>query len=263
MPRQGLAAVILAAGKGTRMHSGRAKVLHPLASRPLLIHVLDAVAALNPARVLVVVGYQAAEVKQACANRPVEFVAQAEQLGTGHAVQQAQAALVDFEGEVLILCGDMPLIRSATLKTLLQKHRETGAECTLLSLKTKEPKDFGRVVRSPDGAVLRIVEAKDATVEEKTVDEYNSGVYCFDKGILFKVLASIDRSNAQGEYYLTDAVGILSRNGHSVECHSTRDADEIFGINSSDDLKKAEQMVQALQTGAIVSPNQPNSEPKP
>jgi UDP-N-acetylglucosamine diphosphorylase/glucosamine-1-phosphate N-acetyltransferase len=227
------------------MHSGRAKVLHPLAGRPLLIHVLDAVTALNPARVLVVVGYQAAEVKQACANRPVEFVEQAEQLGTGHAVQQAQSALEDFEGEVLILCGDMPLIRSATLKTLLQKHHETGAECTLLSLKTKEPKDFGRVVRGPDGAVLRIVEAKDATTGEKTVDEYNSGVYCFDKGILFKVLASIDRSNAQEEYYLTDAVGILSRNGHSVECHSTRDADEIFGINSSEDLKKAEQMVQA------------------
>ena len=245
MPGQGLAAVILAAGKGTRMHSDRAKVLNPLAGRPLLIHVLDAVAALHPARVLVVVGYQAAEVKQACANRPVEFVEQVEQLGTGHAVQQAQAALEDFEGEVLILCGDMPLIRSATLKTLLQKHRETGAECTLLSLKTKEPKDFGRVVRGPDGAVLRIVEAQDTTNQEKTVDEYNSGVYCFDTGILFKVLASIDRSNAQREYYLTDAVGILSRNGHSVECHSTRDADEIFGINSSDDLKKAEQMVQA------------------
>ena len=162
MPGQGLAAVILAAGKGTRMHSDRAKVLHPLASRPLLIHVLDTVAALNPSRVLVVVGYQAEEVKQACANRPVEFVEQAEQLGTGHAVQQVQADLEDFEGEVLILCGDMPLIRSVTLQALLRKHRETGAECTLLSLKTKEPKDFGRVVRGPDGAVLRIVEAKDA-----------------------------------------------------------------------------------------------------
>ncbi len=245
MPRQGLAVVILAAGKGTRMESDCAKVLHSLASRPLLIHVLDTVATLNPKRVLVVVGYQAEEVKQACANRPVEFVEQAEQLGTGHAVLQARAALEDFEGDVLVLCGDMPLIQSATLQALLRIHHETGAGCTLLSLKTGEKKDFGRVVRSPGGAVLRIVEVRDASEQEKTIDEYNSGVYCFNKGILFKTLASVDSSNAQGEYYLTDTVGILSRNGHAVACHSTQDADEIFGINSSEDLKKAEQIVQA------------------
>ena len=245
MPGQGLAVVILAAGKGTRMKSDRAKVLNPLAGRPLLIHVLDTVAILNPQRVLVVVGYQAGEVKQVCANRPIEFVEQEEQLGTGHAVLQAQAALEDFEGDALILCGDMPLIQSSTLQALLRLHHKTGAGCTLLSLKTKEKKDFGRVIRSPEGAVLRIVEVRDANEQEKTVDEYNSGVYCFDKGILFKMLASIDSSNAQGEYYLTDTVGILSRNGHAVACHSTQDADEIFGINSSEDLKKAEQIVQA------------------
>lgn len=245
MPGQKLAVVILAAGKGTRMQSGRAKVLHLLASRPLLIHVLDTVSALNPERVLVVVGCQAGEVQKACEERPVEFVQQAERLGTGHAVQQAQAALEDFEGEVLILCGDMPLIRSATLQALLRKHHESGAQCTLLSLKTNEKKDFGRVVRGPEGAVLRIVEARDASEQEKTIDEYSSGVYCFDKDILFKALASVDTRNAQGEYYLTDTVEILTRDGHTVECHSTRDADEIFGINSSEDLKKAGQMIQA------------------
>ena len=245
MPKQELAVVILAAGKGTRMQSDRAKVLHSLASRPLLIHVLDTVATLNPQRVVVVVGYQSEEVKQACANRPVEFVEQKEQLGTGHAVLQAQAALEDFEGDVLILCGDMPLIQSSTLETLLHKHHETGAGCTLLSLKTKEKKDFGRVVRSPEGAVLRIVEARDASEQEKTIDEYNSGVYCFIKGILFKALASVGTGNAQGEYYLTDAVGILSQDGHTVACHSTQDADEILGINSSEDLEKAEKIVQA------------------
>lgn len=245
MPKQGLAVVILAAGKGTRMKSDRAKVLHSLASRPLLIHVLDTVATLNPQRVVVVVGYQAEEVKQACAKRPVEFVEQAEQLGTGHAVLQAQAALEDFVGDVLILCGDMPLIQSSTLQTLLEKHHKTGAGCTLLSLKTKEKKDFGRVVRGPEGAVLRIVEVRDASEQEKTIDEYNSGVYCFDKGILFKALASVDTSNAQGEYYLTDTVGIISQNGHEVVCHSTHDADEILGINSSEDLEKAEKIIQA------------------
>ena len=245
MPKQELAVVILAAGKGTRMKSDCAKVLHSLASRPLLIHVLDTVATLSPQRVLVVVGYQAEEVKQACANRPVEFVEQKEQLGTGHAVLQAQAALEGFEGDVLVLCGDMPLIQSSTLEAILQKHNESRAACTLLSLKTKEKKDFGRVVRSPEGAVSRIVEAKDASEQEKTIDEYNSGVYCFNKGILFKALASVDTGNAQGEYYLTDTVGILSQNGHTVACHSTRDADEILGINSSEDLAKAEKIIQA------------------
>jgi bifunctional UDP-N-acetylglucosamine pyrophosphorylase/glucosamine-1-phosphate N-acetyltransferase len=245
MPRQELAVVILAAGKGTRMLSDRAKVLHSLASRPLLIHVLDTAAILNPQRVVVVVGFQAEEVKQACADRSVEFVEQKEQLGTGHAVLQAQAVLEDYEGDVLILCGDMPLIQSSTLQALLRMHNQTEADCTLLSLKTKEKKDFGRVVRSPEGAVLRIVEVRDASEQEKTIDEYNSGVYCFNKGILFKALASVDTRNAQGEYYLTDTVGILSRNGHVVACHSTRDADELLGINSSEDLAKAEKIIQA------------------
>jgi len=245
MPRQGLAIVILAAGKGTRMQSDRAKVLHSLAGRPLLIHVLDTVATLNPQRVLVVVGYQSEEVKQACANRPIEFVEQDKQLGTGHAVLQAQAALEDFEGDVLILCGDMPLIQSSTLQALLRMHHKTSAGCTLLSLKTKEKKDFGRVVRSPEGAVIRIVEVRDASEQEITIDEYNSGVYCFDKDILFNTLESVGSSNAQGEYYLTDTVGILSQNGQVVACHSTQDADEIFGINSSEDLKKAERIAQA------------------
>jgi len=244
MSKQELAVVILAAGKGTRMESDRAKVLHSLASRPLLIHVLDTVATLNPKRVLVVVGYQAEEVKQACANRPIEFVEQDKQLGTGHAVLQAQAALEDFEGDVLVLCGDMPLIKSSTLQDLLRLHHKTDARCTLLSLKTKQKKDFGRIVRSPEGAVLRIVEVRDASEQEITIDEYNSGVYCFDKGILFKTLASVDSSNAQGEYYLTDTVGILSRDGHVVACHSTQNADEVFGINSSEDLKKAERIAQ-------------------
>lgn len=245
MLRQRLAVVILAAGKGTRMHSDRAKVLHLLASRPLLIHVLDTVATLNPQRVLVVVGHQSEEVKQACANRPVEFVEQVEQLGTGHAVQQAEAVLEDFEGDILVLCGDMPLIQSSTLQVLLQKHHEIGAKCSLLSLKTNEKKDFGRIVRSPEGAVLRIVEARDAGNQEKTIDEYNSGVYCFRKADLFNALASVDTSNVQGEYYLTDVVEILSQAGHIVACHSTRDADEILGINSSEDLEKAENIIQA------------------
>lgn len=245
MSGPGLAVVILAAGKGTRMNSDRAKVLHMLAERPLLIHVLDTVATLNPERVITVVGYQAEEVRKACEGRSVEFVEQTEQLGTGHAVQQAESALADFEGEVLILCGDMPLIQPGTLKSLLKKHHDSGVECTMLSLKVPEKKDFGRVVRGAKGTVLRIVEAKDANDQEKTIDEYNSGVYCFNKGTLFKALALIDSDNAQGEFYLTDVVEILSRDGRAVECFATTQAEEIFGINSPEDLSKAEQIVKA------------------
>lgn len=243
MPGSGLAVVILAAGKGTRMHSDRAKVLHALAGRPLLVHVLDTVAQLKPERVLVVVGYQAEAVKESCAGRPVEFVEQTRQLGTGHAVQQTEPALAGFEGNVLILCGDMPLIQLETLQALLQTHQESGAECTMLSLKTKETKDFGRVVRGPDETVLRIVEARDADEREKTIDEYNSGVYCFSKSSLFKALAQIDSHNAQGEYYLTDVIEILTRAGNTVACFATQNADEIIGINSPDDLSRAERMI--------------------
>ncbi|NIQ02771.1 MAG: NTP transferase domain-containing protein, partial [Nitrospinaceae bacterium] len=201
MPGKELAVLILAAGKGTRMRSDRAKVLHLLDSRPLLIHVLDTVAVLKPRRIIVVVGHQAGEVQSICQGRTVEFVEQRDQLGTGHAVLQAQEALSGFEGDILILCGDMPLLQPATLQGLIQGHRETRADCTLLSLQTEEKKDFGRVVRDPGGRVMRIVEHKDASAREKTIDEYNSGIYCFNKASLFKALGSIDNRNTQGEYY--------------------------------------------------------------
>jgi len=168
MQKIGLAVVILAAGKGTRMHSDRAKVLHPVGGRPMLLHVLDGVSGLSPERQIVIVGYGAKEVEAACRAYPVEFVRQEEQLGTGHAVQQAEAALSDFQGDVLVLCGDMPLLRPETLIHLVEQHRDSKAACTLLSLKSDEIRDFGRVVRGVAGAVERIVEHRDATDREKT-----------------------------------------------------------------------------------------------
>jgi UDP-N-acetylglucosamine diphosphorylase/glucosamine-1-phosphate N-acetyltransferase len=245
MPEKDLAVIILAAGKGTRMKSPLAKVLQPLSGHPLLYYVLQTVKELNADRVSVVVGFQAEEVKAAFPDAGIEFVEQKEQLGTGHAAQQTESSLADFTGDILVLCGDMPIIKSSTLKNLINKHRESQASCTLLTLKPKngEIKDFGRILRDRDQSIIRIVENKDATPAEKKVDEYNSGVYCFDKDLFYKALVAIDNSNSQNEYYLTDAVQFFVKNRHSVQSVQTDDSDEIFGINSPEDLKKAEHLL--------------------
>ncbi|QPJ60499.1 MAG: NTP transferase domain-containing protein [Candidatus Nitronauta litoralis] len=243
MRDQNLAVVILAAGKGTRMKSGLAKVLHLLDGKPLLEHVLNQVSSLEPMRVILVVGYQAEEVKREINSPDIEYVLQEEQLGTGHAVMQSEKALAGFEGDVLVLCGDMPLIKPDTLKFLLEAHREKQTACTFLSLKAEENKDFGRVIRDDAGNVLKIVEHRDATAMEKTVDEYNSGVYCFQKGLLFKALTDIKPENVQGEFYLTDTVQMLLKSGHLVQAIPKKDANEILGINSIDDLNRAEQLL--------------------
>ncbi|MCF8722020.1 UDP-N-acetylglucosamine diphosphorylase/glucosamine-1-phosphate N-acetyltransferase [Nitrospina gracilis] len=224
------------------MCSDLPKVLHPLGGRPLLLHVLDALRPLAPERIVIVVGYQADRVRQAVPEGVAQFVEQTEQLGTGHAVQQTEGTLADFSGHALILCGDMPLIRPETLQDLVARHRELAAACTLLSLKSKGKKDFGRVIRTPEGRVDRIVENKDATPQEKTVDEYNSGVYCFQKSILFKALKGVDNRNAQQEYYLTDTVARINREGLAVEAIQTSDASELIGINSLEDLVAAERL---------------------
>lgn len=243
MQKRDLAVVVLAAGKGTRMKSETAKVLHPLGGRPMLSHVLDRVAGLTPKKVVLVIGFQADAVRRLFSGEGIEFALQEQQLGTGHAVMQSESALEGFAGDVLILCGDMPLMKTETLQRLIEKHRADGAACTFLSLKTPEARDFGRVIRDAAGQVVRIVEHRDATPEEKTVDEYNSGVYCFQKEFLFKALCEITPENAQGEYYLTDTVQRLIQSGCSVEAVATPDDTEIFGINSLEDLKRAEALL--------------------
>ncbi len=243
MQQQDLAVIILAAGKGTRMQSSRAKVLLPLAGHPLLHYVLDISSKLNPVRTIVVVGHQANQVQEAFADREVEFVEQYQQLGTGHAAQQAKEKLKSFKGLVLVLCGDMPLIRPDTLLQMIAGHRESGAKCTVLTLKSDGCHDFGRIIRDEKGLVLKIVEFKDASDVEKKVDEFNSGVYCFDSELFFKALEHIDSNNAQQEYYLTDTIEYLVRKRYPVQGTQTQDANEILGINSPDDLNRAEQIL--------------------
>ena len=230
-----LATLLLAAGKGTRMKSKRPKVLHEVCGQPMLGHCLEAAAGLAPARQLVVVGHEADAVRAAFEDR-AEFVLQAEQRGTGHAVLQCREPLGDFRGDVLILYGDTPLLRSETLARM-QAHREaTGAALVMLSARVDVP---GIVVRDANGAVARIVEATDATPEELTIEERNTGVYLLDAELLWKLLAQVGDDNAQGEIYLTSIVELAVREKLSIEAIELEDPGEALGVNTRRELAEA------------------------
>lgn len=228
--------VILAAGKGTRMKSDRSKVLHRLAGRTLIDHVLDATSALQPVSVVVVVGHQAENVKQAVAGRGCQFVLQDPQIGTGHALLQAEAALAGAEGDVLLLSGDVPLLRSETIASLLEAHRRAGAAATVLTADVDPPDGYGRIIRDASGSITRIVEHRDATDDERRIREINSGIYVFDLAPLFAALRRIGSSNAQGEYYLPDLIALYTAQGLTVATMTLPNGDEIKGVNSRIEL---------------------------
>ena len=227
--------VILAAGKGTRMRSERSKVLHRMAGRPLIDHVLDAARALQPASITIVVGHQADTVKAAVASDACRFVVQEPQLGTGHALLQAEPALNGASGDVLLLSGDVPLLRAETMASLVEAHRRAGAAATVLTASIANPDGYGRIVRDK-GSIARIVEHRDATEAERAISEINSGVYVFALEPLFAALRKIGSSNAQGEYYLPDLAGLYRGQGLTVETMTLPDADEIRGVNSRAEL---------------------------
>lgn len=234
-----LAVVVLAAGQGTRMKSGRAKVLHEIAGRPMLHFPLAAAESLAPKRLLVVVGRDADDVRSAFEGR-AEFVLQAEQNGTGHAVLQARDALAGFDGDVLLLYGDVPLLRAETLAALRDHKAATDAALVMLSARVPLP---GRVVRDADGRVERIVETTDATPEELAIEEGNTGVYLVSAGLLWEGLDAGDDRNAQGEIYLTDVVGHAVGQGHRVEALVMADPDEALGVNNRAELAAAAAVV--------------------
>ena len=238
-----LAAVILAAGQGKRMRSARPKVLHDVAGRPLISHVLGSVAALGASPTVVVVGHQADAVRAAVGNGKVATVLQSEQLGTGHAVMQARPSLDGFEGDVLVLCGDVPLLRSETMQELVLEHRRAGAKVTVLSAKVEDPTGYGRIVRGKSDGELRIVEDADATDDEVMIDEINTGTYCFDAQFLAAELDRLGRDNAQGEYYLTDLIEIASLQG-AAACATLEEGEEGLGVNSRADLARVESLLQ-------------------
>jgi len=235
-----VAAVILSAGKGTRMKSALAKVLHPLAGRPMAAWPVDAARDAGATPIVLVVGHQA-ETVAACFrdNTDVLTAVQAEQLGTGHAVACCREALAGFSGTVLILCGDTPLLRGETLSGLIRFHRKQNAAVTVLTAVLENPNGYGRVVRDEAGRLLAIVEQKDATPAEQAIREINSGIYCMEAEFLFGNIDGIGNANAQNEFYLTDLVAIAVNKGLTCLAMPAGDSDEIMGINDRVQLAEA------------------------
>lgn len=243
--RSDLAVVIMAAGKGTRMNDPeRAKVMFALGERPMIAHVVDRAVECGASSLIVVIGFKGETVRdylvEAFPNAPLKFAEQTQQLGTAHAVMQTESFLRDFDGDVLVLSGDVPMLSTATLQTLIQVHHQAKAAGTVLTVKAPDPTGYGRVLRDGSGAVSTIVEHKDATEAERQVDEINAGVYVFDSKALFKALPRVGNQNAQGEYYLPDVISLFLQDGLTVAAHCSDSFDEIQGINTVDQLAQAE-----------------------
>jgi bifunctional UDP-N-acetylglucosamine pyrophosphorylase/glucosamine-1-phosphate N-acetyltransferase len=229
------------------MRSGTAKVLHRLDGRPLIAHVCRAAESLEPRQLHVIVGHQAEEVEAAVRKElrhdRLTFIKQAQQLGTGDAVMSARQTLHAADSTVLILSGDVPLIRAETLRLFWEHHQQTKSVGTILGVRMENPTGYGRIVRDDQDRFLRIVEQRDATTEEKQIREINSGIYCFETGKLFQALEHVQPKNQQGEYYLTDVAEILRSNGDAVSVYLHSDAREVSGVNTRADLAEFENLL--------------------
>lgn len=240
-----IAALVLAAGKGTRMKSELVKVMHPLGGRPMVAWPVKAAREAGADRIVLVVGHQGEKVREYFAGATdVAFAVQEEQLGTGHAVACAGQLLAGFSGRVLILCGDVPLVRTETLQALLSFHEARQATVTVLTVHQQDPYGYGRVVKREGGRVLRIVEEKDATPEEKEITEVNTGIYCVEGEFLFDVVAGLTNDNAQGEYYLTDIVKRGAERGELCLAFTAAGAEEVMGVNDRLQLAAAGKVLQ-------------------
>jgi UDP-N-acetylglucosamine diphosphorylase/glucosamine-1-phosphate N-acetyltransferase len=240
-----VAVVILAAGLGKRMKSPRAKVLHEAGGKPMVVHVVQAAREVAGEDVVVVVGNQAEEVRRvvSAAAPAVRFALQERQLGTGHAVMCALPLVPEACAAVVILCGDVPLVRAATLAALIDGHRASGRDLTLLAVDLPEPRGYGRVLLDGDGRVRGIVEEADATAAERALTTINSGIYCARRDFLQAVLPRLGRDNAQGEYYLTDIVRLGCEEGRRVGLARGEDPEEILGVNTPEDLARIEEIL--------------------
>ncbi len=247
MSYRSLSAVVLAAGAGTRMRSSTPKMLHPICGRPMLAHIVDALLAARIERVVIVVGHEGERVsatltEHIATETRIEFVEQPTQRGTGDATSIALGAFADDLGDdddVIVVPGDTPLVRPETFVTLTNEHRSTDAAATLLSVRLDDPSSYGRVVRDAHGRVERIVEFADATPDEREIDEVNTSIYCFRRSLLAPALRRVSPENAQGEYYLTDVIGVLRTAGHTVAAVVGVEA-EVAGVNDRVQLAEAE-----------------------
>lgn len=235
-----VAAIILAAGKGTRMKSGLVKVMHKVGGRPMISRSVMTAKSAGASRVAVVVGHQSEKVMELFSgDDSITFAIQGEQLGTGHAAACAREALEGFNGTVLILCGDVPLLRHDTLLSMLDNHEKRGAVLSVLTTHLDNPFGYGRIVKREGGRISRIVEEKDANAEERELTEINSGIYCVSSEFLFSSLSGLKCDNAQGEYYLTDIVKIAAEKSQLCVAFPTDDPDEVMGINDRVQLAAA------------------------
>jgi len=236
--------VILAAGKGTRMKSDLVKVLHPLLGLPMLTYPIElSLVGIKAEKTIVVVGHQANRIQERFKDLDIEFALQKEQLGTGHAVLQAAPFLHSFSGTVLILCGDVPLVKLETLHSFIDRYQENESVLSVLTAIVEKPFGYGRILRTPEGWLKRIVEEKDASEEERTIREINTGIYCIKAPFLKEGLKVIGRENAQREYYLTDLVEIAREKGFRCSAHIVADPMEVMGINTRIDLAMANEVL--------------------
>ena len=243
-------AIVLAAGKGTRMKTELPKVLVPALGRPLVSYVLDALAVAGVTESIVVVGYQADLVRQTLASRPgVRFALQAEQLGTGHAVRMCLPMLASHEGPVLIVTGDSPMTQSSSLRALLDLYEQERPTCVLGTLLKDDPTGLGRIVRDEQGNFKAIVEEKDATPEQRAIREVNMSTYVFHGPSLVKALGELKNDNRQGEFYITDCPGILKAHGSDVRALPVLKPCEALSVNTVDDLQRVEAELQRAACG--------------
>ncbi|MBL6009288.1 bifunctional UDP-N-acetylglucosamine diphosphorylase/glucosamine-1-phosphate N-acetyltransferase GlmU [Bacillus halotolerans] len=232
-------AVVLAAGQGTRMKSKLYKVLHPVCGKPMVEHVVDEALKLSLTKLVTIVGHGAEEVKKQLGDKS-EYALQAEQLGTAHAVKQAQPFLADEKGVTIVICGDTPLLTAETMEAMLKEHTQKEAKATILTAVAEDPTGYGRIIRGESGAVQKIVEHKDASEEERLVTEINTGTYCFDNEALFRAIDQVSNNNVQGEYYLPDVIEILKNEGETVAAYQTGNFQETLGVNDRVALSQAE-----------------------
>lgn len=237
-----IAVVILAAGKGKRMKSDLPKVLHRVGGKPMIDYVIRTARKINPQRIVLVIGHKYQMVLDYLKDSDLEFVIQKEQLGTGHAVMQAEKILSNFDGIVVILCGDVPFLKAETIGKLIDQHKKRKACATVLTAIVEDASGYGRIKRDNSGLVEEIVEELDATGEDKKIKEINSGIFCFEAKPLFAKLKETDKQNKQGEYYLTDVLKLMRDENLPIAALISSNPDEVLGINSIEQLKEMEKL---------------------
>ncbi|NNK56875.1 MAG: bifunctional N-acetylglucosamine-1-phosphate uridyltransferase/glucosamine-1-phosphate acetyltransferase [Desulfofustis sp.] len=251
--RTPLCVIVLAAGKGTRMKSSRAKVLHEVFYRPMLHHVLDSVAPLNPDTTIVIVGHQKEAVTAILDDYKVTCCEQREQNGTGHAVLSARSLLADFQGTLMIINGDAPLLLTEHLEQMIEAHSSSGAALTIMTTALNDPTNYGRVISDSFGAVRAVVEEKDADDRQRAVKEINAGIYIGDAEIIFGALDRVTTDNAQGEMYLTDIVSIGVGDGQMVNKFEHPYPNHVLGVNSKVEMARAQRELSARRNRELMA----------